>query len=428
MSDRLRNLDNKSLMFPSDRNKPLPSDSSSGTQLSILTIALDRETQRLLKLWLPTANLREMTDYPDDDSFLQAAGTPGIDICLVDFDRDPGRAFGVAEQIHQDSPETAIFAVSSDSQPDVIIQAMRSGCREYLFKPLVRDQLLQAIIRTGGRRRDRKDRSNSQVLTFVGAKGGCGVTTLVTQLGALLASSSSKKTLLLDVHSSLGDAALYLGFTNSQYHSYELIENTERLDAELLQSVALHHSSGLDILPAPNDFESTRHLASAAITHTFNFLRVVYDFILIDAPAGLNDQIVKLLSHSDYLYLVTVGEVAALRNASRIVDYTLQEEIPQDRVRVILNRFEKRSPIPESQIEKLIQRKIFWTVPNQYQQAVTTITGGDSSSTISRSELIRNLKGWADSIAGAKAKTETEEKAKAGKKRRGILGLFGEAS
>src|SRR5437867_8927655 len=98
MSDRLRNLDNKSLMFPSDRNKPLPSDSSSGTQLSILTIALDRETQRLLKLWLPTASLREMTDYPGEDSFLQAAGTPGIDICLVDFDRDPSRAFGRSEE------------------------------------------------------------------------------------------------------------------------------------------------------------------------------------------------------------------------------------------------------------------------------------------------------------------------------------------
>jgi len=425
MSDRLHNLD-KSLMFPSDRNKPQGSDSPSGTQqLSILTIALDRETQRLLKLWLPTANLRELTDYPDDGSFLQTLGTPGFDVCLVDFDRDPGRAFGVSEQIHQDSPETAIFAVSSDSQPDVIIQAMRSGCREYLFKPLARDQLLQAIIRTGGRRRDRKDRSNSQVLTFVGAKGGCGVTTLVTQLGALLASSSSKKTLLLDLHSSLGDAALYLGFTNSQYHAYELIENTERLDAELLQSVALHHSSGLDVLPAPNDFESTRHLASAAISHTFSFLRLVYEFILIDAPAGLNDQIVKLLGHTDYLYLVTVGEVAALRNASRIVDYIAQEEVPQDRVRVILNRFEKRSPIPESQIEKLIQRKIFWTVPNQYHQAVTTITGGDTSSNISRSELIRNLKGWADSIAGAKAKADVEQKSKANtKKKRGILGLF----
>jgi len=410
-------------MFPSDRKNVSSSDSAGSQQLSVLTIAVDRESQRLLKLWLSTANLRELPNYPDNDSFLELMGTSGPDVCLVDFDKDPSKAFRIAEHIRQESPDTAIFAVSCDALPDVIIQAMRSGCREYLFKPLVRDQLLQAITRAGGRRRERKERSNSHVMTFVGAKGGCGVTTIATQLGALLASSSSKKTLLLDLHPSLGDAALYLGFTNSKYHAYELMENTDRMDTELLQSIALHHSSGLDILPAPNDFENTRHAGSDAISGMFNFLRLSYEFILIDLPAGLNDYTDKLISHSDQLYIVTVAEVSALRNASRIVDYFSQEDVPDERVRVILNRFEKRSPIPESQIEKLIQRKIFWNVPNQYHQAVKTISSGDSKGDISRSELIRNLKGWADSIA-ASARSEAESRVN--RKKRGILGLFGE--
>jgi len=407
-------------MFPSNRNNASSSDSSSGGQLSLITIALDRESERLMKLWLPSANIRELTNYPDDNGFLESMGAAGPDVCLVDFDKDSSRAFRIAEHIHQDSPDTAIFAVSSDARPDVIIQAMRSGCREYLFKPLVRDQLLQAITRAGGRRRERKDRSNTQVMTFIGAKGGCGVTTIATQLGALLASSGSKKTLLLDLHPSLGDAALYLGFTNSKYHAYELMENTDRLDVELLQSVTLHHSSGLDILPAPNEFESTRHAGSGAISQMFGFLRLWYDFILIDLPAGLNDYTAKLVGQSEQLYVVTVAEVSALRNTSRIIDYLTQEEVPSDKVKVILNRFEKRSPIPESQIEKLIQRKIFWMVPNQYHQAVKTISSGDSTADISRSELIRNLKGWADSIAGAKAEAES----RGSKKKRGILGLF----
>jgi pilus assembly protein CpaE len=408
-------------MFPSDRKNASSSDGSGSQQLSVLTIALDRESQRLLKLWLSTASLRELPSYPEADAFLEPIGTSDPDVCLIDFDRDSRKAFLVAEHIRQESPDTAIFAVSSDAQPDVIIQAMRSGCREYLFKPLVRDQLLQAITRAGGRRRERRERSNSHIMTFIGAKGGCGVTTIATQLAALLASSGSKKTLMLDLHPSLGDAALYLGFTNSKYHAYELMENTDRLDAELLQSIALHHSSGLDILPAPNDFENTRHAGAGAISQMFNFLRLSYEFILIDIPAGLNEYTDKLISHSDQLYIVTVAEVSALRNASRIVDYFGQEDVPDDKVRVILNRYEKRSPIPESQIEKLIQRKIFWTVPNQYHQAVKTISSGDAKADISRSELIRNLKGWADSIAaGARSEADT----RANKKKRGILGLF----
>src|SRR5947207_5927705 len=132
-------------MFPGDRNNPLPSDSSSGSQhLAIITIAVDRDTQRLLKLWLPAVTIREVSDYPDDDSFLESMGATGLDVCLIDFDKDFSKAFRIAEHIHRESPETAIFAISSDAQPDIIIQAMRSGCREYLFKPLVRDQLLQS--------------------------------------------------------------------------------------------------------------------------------------------------------------------------------------------------------------------------------------------------------------------------------------------
>jgi pilus assembly protein CpaE len=391
--------------------------------LSVVTMAFDRDTQRLLKIWLPSLNVREMMDYAEGASFLEDSGNGGVDVCIIDFDRDPAEALQSAEQIHTGNAEIAIFAVSSDAQPDIIIQAMRSGCREYLFKPLVREQLLQAVSRVGSRRRERKERSTAQVLTFIGAKGGCGTTTLATQIGTLLAGGRSRKTLLLDLHPTLGDAALYLGFTATRYHSYELMENTDRLDPALLQSMALHHSSGLDIVPAPADFESARHAASGSMAQTFNALRDWYDFILVDAPAGLNDETAKLIGYSDWVYIVTVAEVSALRNVSRIVDYVKQEEIPQEKIRLVLNRFDKRSPINEAQIEKVTQQKIFWSVPNQYFQAVKTITASDSAANL-RSDLMRNLKEWVDSVVGAKVEADAKAVIK---KKRGILGLFGDS-
>jgi pilus assembly protein CpaE len=348
-----------------------------------------------------------------------------VDICLVDFDTNPERALAISEQIHVISPETAIFAVSSNAQPETLIEAMRSGCSEYLFKPLAREQLVQAVARVGTRRRERKEQqqpSSAQVLTFVGAKGGCGVTTLATQLGISLAKMHTRKTLLIDFHSGLGDAALYLGFTNFRYHAYELIDSTERLDAELLQSLALHHSSGLDLVPAPEDFDVNRRIAASAISQMFSFLRLRYDFIIVDAPPGLNEQILRLISQSDYLYIVTVAEVSALRNVTRILDYMSQKEVPAERVRVVLNRFDKRSPIPEAQIEKVIRRKIFWSVPNQYFQAVKAVTGADSTSNLMRSDLMRNISGWAESVGGKGAENS---KAAAAKKKWGLMGLFG---
>src|SRR2546428_13708612 len=131
----------------------------------------------------------------------------------------------------------------------------------------------------------------------MGAKGGCGVTSLVTQLGALLANSFSKKTLVVDLHPDFGDAALYLGLTKYRYHFFELVENTDRLDADLLQSFVLHHSSGLDLIPAPHGTEPARRTAPGALNHVIEFVRSRYEFILVDLPPGLTDENLDLLRH-----------------------------------------------------------------------------------------------------------------------------------
>src|SRR5438034_801407 len=256
-----------------------------GEPLSLVSICLDKDTWGILKLFAdstPVVRLQKhLGDYRLDDheSVLEWVGDPAPDVCLLDFDKDRRSAAVVAERIHSDAPDAAIFAVSSQSQPDLIIQAMRSGCSEYLLKPLDTEQLLNAVARVGGRRKERKDVDKAQVLAFVGAKGGCGVTTVATQIGAMMANSHSKKTLLVDLHPDVGDAALYLRLTKYRYHSFELLENTDRLDAELLHSFVLHHSSGLDLIPAPEAIEPARHVLHGAVAQVLDFLRPGYELV-----------------------------------------------------------------------------------------------------------------------------------------------------
>src|SRR5437764_3827904 len=381
---------------------------SPGEPLSLASICLDKETWGILKLFAdstPVVRLQKhLSDYRLDDheSVLEWVGDPAPDICLLDFDGDRRSAAMVAERIHADAPDTAIFAVSSQSQPDFIIQAMRSGCSEYLLKPLDPEQLLNAVARVGGRRREKKDSDRAQVFAFIGAKGGCGVTTLVTQMGALLASTYGRKVLLLDLHHDFGDAALYLGLTKYRYHFFELAENTDRLDADLLQSFVLHHSSGLDLIPAPHGTEPAHRMAPSALNHVIDFVRSRYDFILVDLPPGLNDENLELLRHCDQVNVVTVAEVSALRNVVRQTDYFTRKHISADRIKIVLNRHQKRALITEAQIEKSIEQKMFWKLPNQYVNVVKTMNGGNPESQLPTSDVAKNLHDWAAAI-GKKA-------------------------
>jgi pilus assembly protein CpaE len=396
----------------------------SGDPLSVVGICLDNDTWEVLKQFADSVPLlrldRHLGEYrvDDHDSVLDWIGSPAPDVCLLDFDHDRRSAALVAERIHAEAPETAIFAVSSESQSDLIIQAMRSGCSEYLGKPLDPEPLLNAIARVGGRRREKKEQAKAQVLAFVGAKGGCGVSTIVTQLGALMAKTYSRRVLIVDLHQDFGDAALYLGLTKYRYHSYELVENTDRLDAELLQSFVLHHSSGVDLIPAPQGTEPARPITHGALAQTFEFLRLRYEFILVDLPPGLNDEHLELLRYCDQVNIVAIAEVSALRNVVRQTDYFTRKEIAADRIRVILNRHQGRSIISESQIEKVIGQKLFWKVPNHYVQMLKSISGGDPLSQAANSEVTKNFTEWAG-IIGKKPNSAEE------KKSRGLLGIWG---
>jgi len=399
--------------------------SSAGEPLSIVTVRLDPVAARDLQQFIESASLvqlrGELKSYPgDDESVLDWLLERSPDICLIDFDDDRRSATQTAEKIHERLQTTAIFALSANTRSELIIEAMRCGCSEYLVKPTGRDQFLEAVARVSGRKKEKREQYNGELLTFLGAKGGCGVTTLATHVGTFLAKSLGRKTILIDLHPANGDCALYLGFTKHPYHFYELAESAERLDSELLHSFLLRHPSGLDLLPAPELDEPSRAVDPEAISRTIDLVCSRYEFVLIDCPPGLSLQNTEIMRRSNYVYLVTVAEVPALRNLTRSLEYLKRMEFSEDRIHVVLNRYLKRGAISDDEIEKAIRHRIYWRVPNQYNQVVRTINAGDPSAA-SGSEVARSLLGWAQDVGG-----KTSEGGEGRKKsNRGLLSLLG---
>src|SRR5436853_4010638 len=145
------------------RNSSVGDSPFSNEALSVVGLCVDDETWRFLKVFAeatPLIRLRLLVrEYrvPDSDSIGDYLGKPLPDICLVDFDSSRHSAAAAAEHLHALAPGVAIFAVSSRAEPNAILEAMRSGCTEYLVKPIDREQLVNAAARVGARRKDKKD-------------------------------------------------------------------------------------------------------------------------------------------------------------------------------------------------------------------------------------------------------------------------------
>src|ERR1017187_1678167 len=97
-------------------------------------------------------------------------------VCVINFDEGEESA-RISQRIHEGcDTSVSIFAASSDSHPDQIIAAMRSGCSEYLLKPFRSEQIVDALAHLEARHQGRVPGQKGQVITLMGAKGGAGVT------------------------------------------------------------------------------------------------------------------------------------------------------------------------------------------------------------------------------------------------------------
>jgi pilus assembly protein CpaE len=324
-------------------------------------------------------------------------------IGIIDFDRDPDQASVTAEILHQSFPgRIATIAVSTRNHSDLLLQAMRAGCNEFLCLPFDLIQYTETIVRVQSRfaaMSPDAPKNTGTVLSFFGAKGGVGTTTLAVYLSTFLVRQHRKKTLLIDHHHQLGHVCLYLGLKENPYHFDELLRNVDRLDVDLLAGFLTHHPSGLDLLPSP-DTCAARYTGSAhEMTAVLDFLRSHYDYVLLDSSLEYQDVNSATVECSDEVYLVSTPDVAALRDLSRHVENFGLDEAMAGKLRIVVNRSSSNDAVSAEQVESAVRFPVSVTIPNNYAELVRAINAGEPISPQRRSEFTTQISKWANRIA-----------------------------
>ena len=306
------------------------------------------------------------------------AGRDGTqpDLIIVDARGDASSAMSTIERLRGGAPGAGIFAVAVAADPEVILQAMRSGANEFFTWPPAEETFHGAIRRTSARRETAQGaKPSATTLVFFGAKGGAGTTTVAVNCGVEVARLSKKSTVIVDLKPGLGEVALFLG-VRPRYSLLDAIDNLHRLDREFLKELVVKHKSGLEILAGSDLFDRPGAADGGALEELFRLLAKQYEYILVDAGSQINTCTVAALYTADTIFMIANPDVPSVRNAQRLLERVRQLGACGERVRVLLNRAAEPYLIPPKQIEAALGHPIHHTFPSDYKTVSTALNSG----------------------------------------------------
>jgi septum site-determining protein MinD len=172
----------------------------------------------------------------------------------------------------------------------------------------------------------------TRIIVTTSGKGGVGKTTVTSNLGAALA-KLNRKVALIDADFGLRNLDLLLGLEERVvYTAIDVLAGECRLAQALVKDKRL---KGLVLLPAAQNRnkeavqpEQMKKIASA--------LAKGYDYIIIDCPAGIELGFRNAISPAKEALIVTTPEVAAVRDADRVIGLLEAEGV--NKIGLIVNR------------------------------------------------------------------------------------------
>src|SRR4051812_6781652 len=234
--------------------------------------SIDRQLPELLKstgAHVTSAPLAAMSE-------IAQPGRDAPDLMLLDI-RSTAAIPAALAAVRRQLPSVGIVIVAATMDPALLLDAMRAGVNEFVTEPVTAEAIDRALQHVAVQR---PAAEAGKVFGFVGAKGGVGTTTVAVNVATVLGGAAAPgRALLMDLHQSSGDAALYLG-AEPRFSVADALDNTHRLDPTFMKGLVTPAAAGLDLLASSD--RAAAHADAAKIRAVIDLASTTYRYTVID--------------------------------------------------------------------------------------------------------------------------------------------------
>lgn len=380
----------------------------------IFTVILSDEfsTSEVIKLFAGEfENLEVCQENDYSEAYKKIANYQGKSILLADLSAYKQQKLELILKVTKECKSCKVLALSDNPSVDLIIEIMRAGAKEFVPIPIIKSEFFESVNKLLSEFNETKKTNNCKIISVFSNKGGIGKTSLATNLALELSKITKENIALIDLNFQMGDITTFLDLKPSFNISY-MLENLDKINETfLLSTLERYKKTSLYVLADPPYFKQADNIQPRQITKLFNTLKETFSYIIVDAEASFEGKNIAALDNSDLVLLVSVANLPALRNTQRCLELFEKLGYDKEKVKIIINRYMENDEIKEADIEKVLSKKIYWKIPNNYFAIMTAINKGIPVSEINDStNIARSYKDLAQYISDNLYKQNMVEK------------------
>jgi pilus assembly protein CpaE len=345
------------------------------------------------------------------------------DVILMDINMPDMDGITATEIIANTVPESPIIMMSVQGEQDYLRRSMLAGAREFLVKPFSADELVNAIRHVHEIEKVKRARyaqaapaasaqaasltstlqpQRGKIITFFSPKGGVGRTTIATNLAVALHQSTGQPVVLVDGSLPFGDVAVILNMSPKAKTIADLVGAFDQVDAEVLETVLVPHSTGIKVLLAPPTPEAAELITGPNIKKVLETLRGSYAWVVVDTWPSFQEQVLTMLDVADVILTLMTLEITSLKNVRVFMEIAEKLGYDEHKVQLVANRNDSSGGIKASDVESSLARKIPHTIVSDGRALVLAVNRGVPFVISHRdSQVAKDIFTLADKLSGA---------------------------
>jgi pilus assembly protein CpaE len=322
---------------------------------------------------------------------------------IVIMNLDPGaidNLRALAPLIRQ-YPDISFFVMSQVLDPNLLMEAMHLGVKEFIPLPIQESKFRSALERVA---LSHGMNSKGTIINVIPTMGGVGSTSIACNLAASLAQKA--KTVIVDLDLVRGGVASQFD-ARPRYTMADIMQQSDQIDRQVLENtLAVHAKSKAAILARPDLPEDSQRVTQQGISRLFNMLGRMFDYVVVDSVMDVNPVHHAVISAATLNLVVMQLNVPSARNAERFVGAMRRMGVEASKIKIIVNRYEKKGwDIAPEEVERSLGLKLAWMVPNDFKNAIAAINYGEPVVLRSpRADMSLSLIELADYISGGTSK------------------------